>query len=326
MGTAMVLSTDGMPEQDTAPAWREWMAQLFHGLESDLYGDTQFEGQLCVASAGEVVLTRLDAGRHRVVRGNHRMRDSEEPYLKIVAPWAGSAQVHQNGMHTQVGTGNWVIYDTSRPYEVDNPQHTEHLILMVPRRSIIQRGLNPEGLMGRNVGGVSGIARIALETMRSTYQELHGMSAAMAQRAGDLLVEMVHMSLQDLAGQGTASTQRQALYDRICAYVIGHLRDPGLSVEAVASALNCSKRHVHNGFAGQDISLGAFIQQSRLELCMRELRRPDLARQTITDIAMACGFGNSAHFSRAFKAYVGMSPSEYRNIGESVVPGAPLSA
>ena len=312
MSTARVLSTDGMPQQDTASAWCDWMAQLFNGLQTDLYGDTRFEGHLCVASAGEVVLTRLDADRHRVVRGSHRLRDSEEAYLKIVAPWSGTAQVHQNGQQACASNGSWVIYDTSQPYEVANPQHTEHLILTLPRRSIEQRGLRLEGLMGRNIGGSSGIARIALETMRSTYQELGTLSAPLAQRAGELLVDMVHLSLQELVGKGTARTQRQALHDRICAYVATHLRDPGLSVEAIATALNCSKRHIHNGFTGQDMSLGAFIQHSRLQLVMRELRQPELAQHTITDIAMACGFSSSAHFSRAFKAYAGMSPSEYR--------------
>ena len=312
MSTARVLSTDGMPQQDTASAWCDWMAQLFNGLQTDLYGDTRFEGHLCVASAGEVVLTRLDADRHRVVRGSRRLRDSEEAYLKIVAPWSGTAQVHQNGQQACASNGSWVIYDTSQPYEVANPQHTEHLILTLPRRSIEQRGLRLEGLMGRNIGGSSGIARIALETMRSTYQELGTMSPPLAQRAGELLVDMVHLSLQELVGKGTARTQRQALHDRICAYVATHLRDPGLSVEAIATALNCSKRHIHNGFTGQDMSLGAFIQHSRLQLVMRELRQPELAQHTITDIAMACGFSSSAHFSRAFKAYTGMSPSEYR--------------
>lgn len=313
MSTAKVLSTDALPEKESAPTWCNWMAQLFNGLQTDLYGDTRFDGRLCIASAGDVILTQLDAERHRVVRPRQRLRDSEEAYLKIIAPWAGHAEVRQNDQQAQVSNGNWVVYDTSRPYEVHNLQRADYLILMLPRRSIECRGLNTEGLMGRNVGGSNGIARIALDTMRSTYQELGSMSAPLAQRAGELLVDMVHLSLQELAGKSTARTQRQALHDRICAYVASHLREPGLSVERVASALNCSKRHVHNGFAGQDISLGVFIQHSRLELCMRELRQPELAQRTITDIAMACGFGNSAHFSRAFKAYVGMSPSEYRN-------------
>ena len=313
MSTARVLSTDGIPPQDTAPAWCDWMAQLFNGLRTDLYGDTQFDGHLYVASAGEVVLTRLDAARHHVMRDSHRLRDSEEAYLKIVAPWSGTAQIHQNGQQASASNGSWVIYDTSLPYEVANPQRTEHLILTLPRRSIEQRGLRLEGLMGRNIGGSSGIARIALETMRSTYQELGTMSAPLAQRAGELLVDMVHLSLQELAGKATTRTQQQALHDRICAYVATHLRTPDLSVEAIATALNCSKRHIHNGFTGKDTSLGTFIQHSRLQLVMRELREPALAQHTITQITMACGFNNSAHFSRVFKAYAGMSPSEYRH-------------
>lgn len=315
MTAPVVLSTDGLPEKETAPAWQDWMAQLFSGLDTDLYGDTCFDGHLSVAYAGDVMLTKLDAGRHRVIRDSHRLRDSEAAYLKIVAPWSGHAEVEQYGSKACVSNGSWAIYDTSQPYVVANPQHTEHLIMMVPKQSIAERGLRLENLMGRSVGGSAGIARIALQTMRSTYQELDNMTAPLARRAGELLVDMVHLSLQALGGQATAVTQKQALYDRICEHVASHVRDPGLSVDQVAEALNCSRRHLHNAFAGRDQSLGGFIQQSRLELCMRELHSPALAHRTITDIAMGCGFGNSAHFSRAFKAYAGMSPSEFRALG-----------
>ncbi|EHN65201.1 MULTISPECIES: AraC-like ligand-binding domain-containing protein [Comamonas] len=315
MTAPVVLSTDGLPEKETAPAWQDWMAQLFSGLDTDLYGDTCFDGHLSVAYAGDVMLTKLDAGRHRVIRDSHRLRDSEAAYLKIVAPWSGHAEVEQHGSKACVSNGSWAIYDTSQPYVVANPQHTEHLIMMVPKQSIAERGLRLENLMGRSVGGSAGIARIALQTMRSTYQELDNMAAPLARRAGELLVDMVHLSLQALGGQATAVTQKQALYDRICEHVACHVRDPGLSVDQVAEALNCSRRHLHNAFAGRDQSLGGFIQQSRLELCMRELHSPALAHRTITEIAMGCGFGNSAHFSRAFKAYAGMSPSEFRALG-----------
>lgn len=315
MTAPVVLSTDGLPEKETAPAWQDWMAQLFSGLDTDLYGDTCFDGHLSVAYAGDVMLTKLDAGRHRVIRDSHRLRDSEAAYLKIVAPWSGHAEVQQYGSKACVSNGSWAIYDTSQPYVVANPQHTEHLIMMVPKQSIAERGLRLENLMGRSVGGSAGIARIALQTMRSTYQELDNMAAPLARRAGELLVDMVHLSLQALGGQATAVTQKQALYDRICEHVACHVRDPGLSVDQVAEALNCSRRHLHNAFAGRDQSLGGFIQQSRLELCMRELHSAALAHRTITEIAMGCGFGNSAHFSRAFKAYAGMSPSEFRALG-----------
>lgn len=314
MTQGLALSTDGLRGEEAAQAWRDWMADLFVGLDSDVYGDADFEGHVRVEHAGDVVLTRLEAGRHRVVRNVHSLRRPDADYLKIVAPWQGVAAVQQGERRASARNGCWVIYDTAQPYEVANPEWSEHLIVMLPKHKIAERGLRLEGLMGRNVGGSSGMARIALETMRSTYQELPGMAPSVAVRAGDLLLDMVHLALQELAGQSSALSQQQAFQDRIRAYVMAHLRSPSLSVQSVAQALNCSTRHLHNAFAAEASSLGAWIQHSRLELCMRELGQPQLRAQSIADVAYGCGFGSAAHFSRIFKAYTGLSPSEFRAI------------
>ena len=65
--------------------------------------------------------------------------------------------------------------------------------------------------MARHVGGVSGIARVALETMRSTYQELPQMSETAARGAGELIVELVRLSLQELAGRDQQQRRRRPL-------------------------------------------------------------------------------------------------------------------
>ena len=52
----------------------------------------------------------------------------------------------------------------------------EHLIVMLPKEQMEERGVRLGELMARHVGGASGISRVALETMRTTYQELPGMS------------------------------------------------------------------------------------------------------------------------------------------------------
>lgn len=306
------LSTDALAAEEAVPAWQDWMSRLFVGLESDFYGDTLFEGRLQRSQAGAVIMTRLEAARHRVIRSVQGMRSYEADYVKIVAPWQGQAGVTQQGRQSSARSGSWVIYDTTQAYEVANPSWSEHLVVMLPRQSLLERGIRLEGLMGRNVGGGSGIARVALEAMRSTYQELPAMAPALAERAGELLIDLVHLSLQELSGHGTGVTQQEAFKDRIRAHVAAHMRDPRLCIDDIAQAMNCSKRHLHNAFADEPLTLAAWMQQLRLELCMRELRDPRNALRTITDIAFGCGFSNSAHFSRAFKAYTGMAPSEYR--------------
>ena len=306
------VTTDNFAPEDRAPIWRDWISKHFGGLESDLYGDTSFDGHMASARAGDLILTKLEANRHRVVRTQGLVRASDEGYLKIVAPMKGRAGVEQMGRSAWVSPGAWTIYDTTGSYSVANPERVEHLIVMLPKAQMVERGLRLENLMARPVGGASGIARVALTTMRSTFQELPHMSADAARGAGELIAQLVRLSLIELAGQETALTQREALKDRIRSYVALHLRDPELTVERIAHALNCSKRHLYNAFAEEDQTLASYIQHLRVEACVRDLQHPLTRARPITEIAMSWGFNNASHFSRVFREHTGQSPSSFR--------------
>lgn len=311
MAASTLLSTDAIAPRDRAPQWCEWISQHFRGLQSDLYGDNGvFDGHIAASQAGDVILTRLEANRHRVLRTPSMVRSGDVDYLKIVAPWQGSATVQQQGREACARDGAWIVYDTTGAYEVANPERTDHLIVMVPKEGVVDRGLRFEGVMARRLG-VSGISRVALETMRNTYQELPHMSEAAAAGAGEMIKQLVRLSLMELAGHETAVTQREALRDRIRAHVQQHLRDPELSADSIARALNCSRRHLYNAFAGEGESIAAFIQRLRLEACVRELQHG--SARPITDIALSWGFGNPSHFSRVFRDHTGMTPTAFRH-------------
>ncbi|MES2635458.1 MAG: helix-turn-helix domain-containing protein [Pseudomonadota bacterium] len=314
MTPSIALDTDAVAERDRAPQWCEWVWQHFGGLQSDLYGDTDFDGRLAASHAGDVILTRLEANRHRVLRTPSMARSSETAYLKIVAPWEGSAVVQQQGREACARNGAWVIYDTSGAYEIANPERVDHLIVMVPASAIQERGLRIDGAMARRLG-TSGISRVALETMRNTYLELPNMSEASARGAGELIKQLVQLSLMEVAGHETAVTQREALRDRIRSHVQRNLRDPALSVDSIARALNCSRRHLYNAFAGEGESIAVYIQRLRLQACIRDLQEGAQPSRPITDIAMSWGFGNPSHFSRLFRDHTGKSPSEFRRGG-----------
>lgn len=312
MPASLLLSTDNVTPRDRAPQWREWVFSHFGGLESDLYGDSEFDGHLAASRAGDVILTKLEADRHRVLRSPHLARSSETGYLKIVAPWQGWASVEQNSRRASARSGGWVIYDTTGSYAIENPERVEHLIVMLPKDRMAERGVRLEQLMARHVGGASGISRVALETMRATYQELPHMSEEAARGAGELIMQLVRLSLLELAGQETSVTQREALKDRIRDHVARNLRDPHLSADSIARALNCSRRLLYNAFAGDADTLAGYIQRQRVAACVRELQQDVQGLRPITEIALSSGFSNLSHFSRVFRDHTGMSPSEFR--------------
>ena len=309
---ANTMNTDDVSAGDRIPYWTGWIDQLFHGLRSDLYGDTRFDGRMDSLHAGDLILTRLEADRHRVMRSASDVRGSDVGYLKIVAPFHGCAGVEQQGREAWVTPGQWCIYDTTDTYAVSNPTRVEHLIVMVPKAQLAERGLAVGELMARPLGSQGGMARVALETMRSAWRELPAMSAAGAQALGDVITHCVHLSLLDLAGRGTALTQREALRERIKQHVTQHLADPALSVERIAHALGVSRRQLYNAFGDEPDGVAGFVQARRIEACRAAFDDPQLAGRSITDIALASGFSNAAHFSRVFRSHTGASPSEYR--------------
>ena len=309
---ASTLSTDQVPASERSGFWSECINRLFHGLKSDQYGAADFDGRMTTLHAGDVVLTRLEANRHHVTRSASQVRASEVGYLKIVAPYVGCAGVEQQGREAWVTPDQWSVYDTTDSYAVANPVRVEHLIVMLPKARLAERGLALSPLMARRLGGSGGVARMALETMRTAYRELPGMSETAAHGVGDAITQFVHLAMLDLAGIGTAVTQREALRERIKQHVAAHLGDPGLSVDAVALALNCSRRQLYNAFAEEPDGVAGYILRRRLEACRKTFDDRAQQHRSITDIAFSFGFSNMAHFSRVFRAHLGLPPSDYR--------------
>jgi AraC-like DNA-binding protein len=306
------FDTDELPLRERGGFWADWLDRLFHGLKSDYYGDDTFDGRVSTVHAGDVVLTRLEANRHRVVRSGGQARRNDTGYLKIVAPYVGCAGVEQQGRETWVTPDQWSIYDTTDSYAVANPVRVEHLIVMLPRERIAERGLPLEPLMARRLGGSGGVARMALETMRSAWRELPGMGDTAARGVGDAIAQLVQLSMLELAGHHSAPTLREALRERIKQHVTAHLADPALSVDAIAIALGCSRRQLYNAFAEEADGVAGYILRRRLEACRQALEDRASGHRSLTDIAFGFGFSNMAHFSRVFRARLGVAPSDYR--------------
>lgn len=84
-----------------------------------------------------------------------------------------------------------------------------------------------------------------------------------------------------------------------------------LTLERLAGVANFSPYHFHRVFhtmAGE--TLNSYINRLRLERSAHKLRWN--INLSITEIALECGFSSSSAFTRAFKAYFNLSPTDYR--------------
>jgi len=103
--------------------------------------------------------------------------------------------------------------------------------------------------------------------------------------------------------------------NRVLEYVLDNL-DDDLSLATLSGVACFSPWHFHRIFtAFMEETPDDYVRRLRLEkAASRLIQRPDL---DITEIGQLCGFSTSALFSRNFRKYYGLSPSEFRSRGVS---------
>jgi AraC-like DNA-binding protein len=300
------MSTDQVAPAERIGFWSDWIDRLFCGLQSDLYGDTEFDGRMSTVHAGDIVLTRLESNRHRVMRSPSLVRASEVGYLKIVAPWVGCAGVEQKRPR---GVGHTRPVEHLRtlqmPMRWANPVRVEHLIVMVPKQRLVERGLALDPLMARRLGGSGGVARLALETIalglpRTTRHVETG--GARRRRRDHAVRSTCRCSTWPATAPRDAT---RGLREGIKQHVTEHIGDAGLTVDSIALGTELQSTQ----------PLQRIRRRTRRRCRLRAAAPPRSLRRTfddrandhrsITEIALGFGFSSMAHFSRVFRAQVG---------------------
>ena len=110
-----------------------------------------------------------------------------------------------------------------------------------------------------------------------------------------------------------ASSEYSQRIDRVIDHLRGNLHRP-VKLAELANVACFSEFHFHRIFTAiSGETLNNFTNRLRLEKAARLLR---YSEQSLTDIALDCGFSSSATFSRAFRSGYDTSPSQFRKSGE----------
>lgn len=101
-----------------------------------------------------------------------------------------------------------------------------------------------------------------------------------------------------------------AFMKRVVSFVEVHLSDADINIGDMADAAATSRAGLNRKMkAILGITPKDFLREVRIQKACQLLKDKTLS---INDVAYNCGFSDSRYFSRAFKAKIGMTPSEYR--------------
>ncbi len=88
------------------------------------------------------------------------------------------------------------------------------------------------------------------------------------------------------------------------------LKEQPPQIRTMAEITGLSVRSLQRRLAAANLTYSQLIDQARFQAARGLLEDAD---NRITDIGMELGYSDSAHFTRAFKRWAGVTPSEYRN-------------
>jgi AraC-like DNA-binding protein len=249
-----------------------------------------------------------------VIRSAALLRRDRERYLQVGLILNGAARVEQDGREAVLGPGDFVVYETERPFawRLRSGTRWDLAVFTWPRDTIRLSESESAALTCHTLPGDTGITGVLSRMLTDLLTAKPTLSGAGAVRIADEIGELVATVAAEACERGAGTDRHAALLRQIDTYIDEHLGDPDLSPTIIAHAHFLSTRQLQRMFASRGQTVSQVVRRRRLESCRRDLLTCRGGEATLTAVCFRWGFTDLAVFSRAFRDAYGMSPTEYR--------------
>lgn len=293
--------------------WNEVMHEVFlSAWEVEPALPEKFDMKMRAVPFGDLVLSNASLSQARINNSRSGTRDGAHPYhLYMVNQRQYVATEHRRAV---LEPGDFTLVDSTLASSMFTEQPYTTIALTVPLDFLREHVPNPDAAIGLRFSGKEGLSRTASMMLRSMWKlgeagHLPEVGVKLARSLLEVFAACCYISCGPLEQETVAARSRRARMKR---YIEENLRNPDLSVEAVANRFGVSSRYLQMLFAAQNQTVSGYIRARRLEECARQLTDPVWRERGITEIAFGWGFNNAAHFARAFREHFGTSAREFR--------------
>jgi AraC-like DNA-binding protein len=226
----------------------------------------------------------------------------------------GSAIIEQHARHAQLQSGDFVFWDTRRPYIINFPNDWEMAVFQFPRSAFTFSSKSVDSFTALTFHGQKGVTQIASRLLmgiadEARYQTFEHDTPLLEHTLG-ILVFCIGHKLTDC---DLPPNYNDVLLRRISNYISANLQNPQLSAIEVAQAHGLTLSQLYRVFQSQHSTVGDYVRQRRLDRIKFELINPASRHLTIAALARKWGFLDTPHFNRVFKAQYKVTPQQIQN-------------
>ncbi len=293
--------------------WREMILRLFADVEIGALAAPGFHGRVRSQKCDLLRVSDVSASAQSVNRRHLHARSRDEDKYFAVLMLQGQECLEQGGNRTVICPGEFSIYDATRPHFLNFQQDWRQIIVSLPRSSLNHLVPDMECRTATRVSLDTPTGRVLRSFLETLCAQVGEFSCQEMARLSESAVHLIALALGTVTSNEPEHSRSQALtLMRVKVYINDNLGDPTLGAEQVAMANGLSSRYIAKLFEREGSSLMRYVLRRRLERCAAELLNPLHAGKRISELAFALGFNDLSHFSRAFRAFHGVSPTEWR--------------
>jgi AraC-like DNA-binding protein len=315
--TGQLLTTEDLRTRDRLPFWRDMVCDTFVELECESTSVDHFSGTMANSSISDIQFSSVNSVAQHVWRTRSKISKSDRDFFLLSLQTSGSGRLTQDGRTALLQPGDFALYDTTRPYDLRFEDNFGQLVLRLPRSIVTGRLVEAENLTALRVMGNKGAGMLASHFLRQLHSQIEQIDALSVARLHASAVDLLATALAEQGGAHAKISESQSLLRRrIGVFIDANLSNPRLNCEMIAAAHSISERYLRKIFETSSMSVSEWIWSRRLDQAKQDLIDPLRAHISITAIGYDVGFKDAAHFSRAFKAKFGDTPSAWRSVAK----------
>lgn len=295
-------------------AFRKWaddLAQAFVRLEPEALHNDVFKGEIAKVAIDELQLSRVTATGHRVKRLREHIEPASGDICFINLQIGGVGRTRQRGHEFICHPLDIAVVDTSEEFEIQHVADFDLYSLALPK------SLVPDRLLAR--GGAklsqSGVSREIAQTLlnyASLALHTEGRAPVPLPIVARHIVELLACLNEPFENAQDTEPAQNARLAAMRNFIQRSLDDEHLSAEKLSMTFGVSTRYVHKLFSATGQTVSEYVCELRIARMCQMLGQPELAKKTITELALHVGFRDMSYFNRRFKQAMAETPSDYR--------------
>lgn len=251
-------------------------------------------------------------GKAELRRTQHEIaRESRSQYVALLTT-TGGMQVEHFQRNSELKACSLALLSSAEDLLIRSSSGAqETYVLCIPSEFVESRVVRPEDACGLSLPVERGIGNIIKQSVLALHQDSSFLSDSEFLASARLVAELIMLALMGVSELQTIESPVRAKTLLHAKRVIrDQLSDPDLTLMGVATECGISLGYLHQLFKQDGRTAWEYLKVARLQharyLIDQGLCRPN----TVTEVALQCGFSNLSQFSTAFKEQFGMSPRD----------------